>query len=148
MLAARLCACFHRTPEMGSGSASALSTMLTDIATTGAHRPRHWFLPSRRPLRLPSPDHLPWLHPQQPQAQPHQVRTAKRKSRQLTDKALTCWTGCSLPSPSRRNELDLKRWERRLEELEGACTIRGRKHGRCKKQGEDDSTGHGRKACA
>jgi hypothetical protein len=32
--------------------------------------------------------------------------------------------------------------------MEGVCTIRGRKHGRCKKQGEDDPTGCGRKACA
>ena len=104
--AARLCATFHRTPDLGQGSAYALSTMLTETATTGAHRPRHWFLPSCCPLRLPSPDHLPWLHPQQPQAQPHQVRTSKIEIRITTDKLLTYLTGCSLPSPSRRIQLD------------------------------------------
>jgi hypothetical protein len=107
-LAARLCASPHRTPDLDQESAYTLSTMLTETATTGAHRPRHWFLPSRRPLRLPSPDHLPWLHPQQPQAQPHQVRTRKRNIKTTTDKTLTHWTGCSLPSPSRCNQLDVK----------------------------------------
>jgi hypothetical protein len=90
--AAHLSASFHQTPGLGRSSAYTSSRMLIDTATTGAHRPRHWFLPSRRPLRLPSPNHLPWLHPQQPQAQPHQVKRSKEKTvYTTTDMTLTCW---------------------------------------------------------